>query len=229
MKLSKRLMNVAEFVSEGLTVADVGTDHGFIPIYLVESGKNQHIIALDINKGPIQRAQAHIKEAGYENHIETRISDGLQKISPGEVESIIIAGMGGELIIRILDSGKEVLAQVQELVLSPHSEISLVRTYLLENDYQIIREKMLIDDGKYYTIIKAIHGRSKKYTDLQIKYGLQLIENKDETLKKYLLKEKSQKQQILANLQENITENTWIRKNQVQLELDLINQALGRY
>lgn|SRR5574344_286246 len=229
MKLSKRLMNVAEFVTEGLTVADIGTDHGYIPIYLVESGKTKHALALDINKGPIMRAQEHIEEAGLQEKIETRISDGLQKLISGEAQSIIIAGMGGELMIRILENGRNVLDEVKELILSPHSEIGLVRKYLLENEFQIIREQMLTDDGKFYTIIKAVHGNSEPYTNEELKYGKLLIDQKDAVLSEFLLNEKQQKEQIIQNLQKNENKNTMIRKKQVEQELTDIKKVLDRF
>ena len=109
MELSKRLYAVAGLVTKGASVADIGTDHGYIPIYLIEQGISPKAIALDINKGPLERARMHIVGHGLKDRIETRLSDGLEAVMPGEVDTMIAAGMGGGLIIKILTEGKEVL------------------------------------------------------------------------------------------------------------------------
>ena len=105
MELSKRLYAVAGLVTEGASVADIGTDHGYVPIYLVESGIASKVIALDVNQGPLHRARMHIVGHGLGDRIETRLSDGLAMIRPGEVETVIASGMGGPLTIRILQEG----------------------------------------------------------------------------------------------------------------------------
>ena len=95
MELSKRLQAVADLVTEGASVADIGTDHGYIPIYLIEHHIAEKVIALDINRGPLERARMHIVGHGLKEKIETRLSDGLEKVLPGEVDTMIAAGMGG--------------------------------------------------------------------------------------------------------------------------------------
>ena len=102
MELSKRLTKVASLVTEGASVADIGTDHGYIPIYLIENQIAARAIALDINKGPLERARMHIVGHGLKGQIETRLSDGLKEVKPGEVDTMIAAGMGGGLVIKIL-------------------------------------------------------------------------------------------------------------------------------
>ena len=123
MELSKRLYAVAGLVTEGASVADIGTDHGYVPIYLVESGIASKVIALDVNQGPLNRARMHIVGHGLGDRIETRLSDGLARICPGEVDTVIASGMGGPLTIRILQEGKEVADQLNALILQPQSEI----------------------------------------------------------------------------------------------------------
>ena len=105
---------VASMVTPGNILADVGTDHGYVPIALVQQGKITKAIAMDINKGPLQRACEHIAEFQLEEYIETRLSDGVKKLKVGEVDSILIAGMGGELVIHILTDGMEVCRSVKE-------------------------------------------------------------------------------------------------------------------
>ena len=106
MQLSKRLAAVARLVSAGSRLADVGTDHGYVPISLVCEGKIPSAIAMDVNRGPLNRARAHIKAQGLEKYIDTRLSDGLAALAPGEADSVLIAGMGGMLMMRILSQGQ---------------------------------------------------------------------------------------------------------------------------
>ena len=102
IKLSKRMKAVSSMVTPGGMLADIGTDHGYVPISLVQRKKVKRAIAMDVNIGPLQRANEHIREFKLEEYIETRLSDGVEKLEVGEVDSILIAGMGGELVIRIL-------------------------------------------------------------------------------------------------------------------------------
>ena len=132
MQLSKRLRAVADFVTPQGRLADVGTDHAYVPICLVEEKKISGAIAMDIVDGPLQRARENIAAHHLETQIETRKSDGLEALCPGEVDTIVIAGMGGLLICRILEQGREVAATVPEWVLEPQSDTDKVRAYLLE-------------------------------------------------------------------------------------------------
>ena len=105
MELSKRLQAVANLVSDGLVVADIGTDHGYIPIYLVKNGKCPSALAMDVNEGPILRAKEHVISYGLEDKIQTRLSNGVKALSVGEAECVVVAGMGGALMIRIMEEG----------------------------------------------------------------------------------------------------------------------------
>ena len=123
MELSKRLQAVADLVTEGASVADIGTDHGYIPIYLIEHNIAGKVIALDINRGPLERARMHVVGHGLKGKIETRLSDGLEKVLPGEVDTMIAAGMGGGLVIKILTEGYPVVEILDTMILQPQSEI----------------------------------------------------------------------------------------------------------
>ena len=155
MKLSIRLQTIANFVKRGKIVADIGTDHAYIPIYLVEHKIIKKAFALDINKGPLEKANENIKLFGFEEIIITRLSNGLDKLKANEVDTIIISGMGGELIIDILERKKEFFTSDKTFILSPHTKLELVRRYLIKNGFYISREDMCIDEGKYYTVIEA--------------------------------------------------------------------------
>ena len=143
MELSKRLHAVAGLVTEGASVADIGTDHGYIPIYLVENRISPRVIAMDINRGPLERARFHIQEHGMEAQIETRLSDGLSALVPGEADTMIAAGMGGGLVIKILTQTPQVTDSLQEFILQPQSEIAKVREYLNSNGFISVAEDMV--------------------------------------------------------------------------------------
>lgn len=138
---------VASMVTAGYTLCDVGTDHGYVPIALVQGNIIPKAIAVDINKGPLERANEHIRANGLTEQITTRLSNGLEAIHDGEVDSIVIAGMGGELVIHILTAGETVCRSAKELILQPQSEVSKVREYVRNTGYKIVDEDMILEDG----------------------------------------------------------------------------------
>ncbi len=209
MELSKRLQTVAMAVTPGNRLADVGTDHGYIPIYLVKKGLCPKAYAMDVNKGPLARADEHIRQEMLSDRIETRLSDGLSKLSPEEADTIIIAGMGGELICRILREASDFLSANKEFILQPQSEWFKVRHLLHDFGYHIKKEWFLKEEGKYYVVIKAFPasgGKKDSYPDeFQYVYGYCLLKERNPVLLEYLRKEKDKKQQILERMaiQEN--------------------------
>lgn len=185
-KLSERLRAIADLVPNGSTVADIGTDHAYIPVYLTNSGISKFAIASDVKKGPILRAEATINEFGAKNRVETRIGNGLKNIKCGEADTVIIAGMGGILISNILDNSKEVLSGIETLILQPMTAVYELRKYLYENEYTISDEILVKEDNKLYTIIKAVHGKDNVQSELQLRIGKKLIEKNDELLTELL-------------------------------------------
>ena len=148
MELSKRLQTVAAAVTPGHRIADVGTDHGYVPIYLVKNGLCPSACAMDVNKGPLARAAEHIGQEGLSDKIATRLSDGLAGLSPDETDTVVIAGMGGELICRILKNAPEFLEAGMEFILQPQSEWFKVRHLLHDAGYHIAGEWFLKEDRK---------------------------------------------------------------------------------
>ena len=142
-------------VRRGSRLADIGTDHGWVPIYLAQTGDIPSALAMDIGRGPLARAQEHIRQYGMEARIECRLSDGLDAYRQGECDSILIAGMGGELIISILERGREKLNDGMQLVLSPHTHVELVREYLDRAGHILADEICIYDEGKYYFFLDA--------------------------------------------------------------------------
>ena len=153
MRLSERLERVVSFVKPCASAADIGTDHALVPVELVRRGIVKKAIAMDVRPGPLSRAKEQISRAGLSDQIEPRLSDGLAALKPQEAETVIIAGMGGELIIRILTVGRHMWDSVAQWVLSPHSEVFKVRGWLLENGFAIEKEDMVCEDGKYYVLM----------------------------------------------------------------------------
>ena len=228
MKLSRRLETIASFVPEGSAVADIGTDHGYIPIHLVQEGKAKHAIAMDVRKGPLLRAQAHIHEAGLEAHVEVRLSDGLLKLEQNEADCVVIAGMGGELIIHILEEGRGLWEGIPHWVLSPHSELDKVRRFLEEQEFFIERETMIKEEGKFYTVMginRTNKAGEKDNREISYRYGRSLLESKDPVLKEYLKKEEEQLEQIMSGLSESQTEAAVRRMEELKLELAYNKEA----
>lgn len=229
MELSKRLQAVADLVGKGLVVADVGTDHGYIPIYLIESGKCAKAFAMDVNEGPLLRAKDHINEHGLTERITTRLSDGVKALEVGECESVVVAGMGGTLAIKIIEEGKEIFRSLREFVLQPQSELEKVRQYLNENGFQVVAEDMVLEDGKYYPMMKVINALDSKYSLIELRYGRGLLNQKHPILKAFLEKEVNGKQMIIDNLKSQPGEHIKVRIQELESELEIINETLAVY
>lgn len=226
IELSKRLQAVAEMVTPGMRLADVGTDHGYIPIYLTEQGVIPSAIAMDINRGPLAKAREHIEEMGLANQIETRLSDGLQNVSAEEVDTMITAGMGGGLVIHILSAEEKTAKGLKELILQPQSEISKVRSYLNENGYRIIAENMVYEDGKYYPMMKAVVGESEIYTEEELEYGKHLLAERHPVLQQYLQWEIKHHKEIIDTLKKQDSDKAKERILQLEEKIDRIEQIL---
>lgn len=229
MELSKRLQAVADLIGDNLVVADIGTDHGYIPIYLIESGKCQKAFAMDVNEGPLLRAKNHIQTHGLTECITTRLSDGVKALSVGECDCVVVAGMGGALAIKIMEEGKEVFRNLKEFVLQPQSELEKVRQYLNENGFQVVAEDMVLEDGKYYPMMRVINAIDSKYSLVELKYGRGLLIQKHPVLKMFLEKEVNSKQIIIQNLKSQPGEHIKVRIQELENELEIVKETLAVY
>lgn len=225
MQLSKRMCMLASMVTGGNRLADIGTDHAYIPIFLKESGKIPSAVAMDVRKGPLLRAQAHIEEAGLSEYIETRLSDGLEKLAPGEADTILIAGMGGPLTNRILAARPLVAASAKELVLQPQSEIAGTRLFLAAQGYCILQEEIVCEEGKFYPMMRVKKGTPWNMTPLEAAFGPLLLEKKSPVLLAYLEREEAQCQALLEKLSQADTQRVRERRKQVTDQLTLIEKA----
>lgn len=201
-QLPKRLETIIERMPASGCIADIGCDHAYVAIEAVRRGKAARALACDVRKGPLQQAAEHILCAGLAGKIETRLSDGLEKVAPGEADSVIIAGMGGPLMERILQGR---LADFGHFVLSPQSEIPHFRRFLLAEGMQIDEETMLIDEGKYYVIFNvsqraAAFSDPMYVTEEDFLYGGPLLRRLNPVLKSFLEKEKTRYEGILRQV-----------------------------
>ncbi len=209
MELSYRLNKIAQKVTQNGIIADIGTDHAYIPIFLYKNNKIKSGIACDISKGSLQKAKDNIKKYNLQGKIQTRLGNGLEKISlQDNVDTVIIAGMGGMLMIDILEKGKYILENVKELILQPQKDIDKVREYLHKNNFKIIDDEMLKDDGKYYTIIKSIKGKEDiLYKKEEYVFGRFEINNKCQILKEYIEDQLYKMEIVLKNIKETNIQN----------------------
>ncbi len=242
MRLSKRLELVASFVEEGSCIADVGTDHGYIPIALVERGTAQRAVAMDLREGPLQRAREHICQAGLSDRIETRLSDGLASLKSGEADTVVIAGMGGSLVIHILEEGRRFWGEMKRFILSPQSDLELVRSYLEASGFSTVDEAMTEEDGKYYTVM-AVRMEDQKALGREagaipaaarqagLRYGRCLIDKKDPVLAEYLEREAGRIRSVLSRLRdpagsaETVSDSRRSALEQMEADLAVVQEA----
>ena len=229
MQLSIRLAAVANLAKNAICLADIGTDHGYIPIYLAQQGKLKSALAMDVNKGPLLRAEENIRKYGLEDIIQTRLSDGAKKLLPGEADTVVIAGMGGALTIRILEESREVLRSVKTFVLQPQSEIHLVRRYLHENNFCICAEDMVREDGKYYPMMQACHGAQEAWKEEEYRFGRYLLQERNACLREFLAKERTSCEKILAELKQKDGVSAQAALKKWQREFAMIEKTMEEF
>ena len=186
MKLDDRLLAVASCVPDGAYLADVGTDHAYLPLYLAEQGKLSGAVASDIHKAPLDSANKNIREAGFSALIHTVLTDGLQGLAAYPITDIAIAGMGGQMIKGILEKANFIRERRINLILQPMQHIPDLRKYLYENGFSITKELQATAEGKFYQIICAVYtGASKDYTEIDLLLGHYNIEHKAENIENF--------------------------------------------
>lgn len=229
MELSNRLKEIAGMVTKGNVVCDVGTDHAYLAIYLAENRISPHVIAMDVAKGPLSKAEHNISSHGLCDVVETRLSDGVDKLREGEAQTVIMAGMGGILICQLLSKGQEVLASASELILSPHTDAELVRRYLSQHGYCIEQEKMIVEEGKYYIMLRCVHGKVEGMSDCEYRFGRNLLKRKEPVLCGYLQKEYQKLKTLYENLGGVSTEHAVMRRKALMEEIECVKEGLRYY
>ncbi|HAA90496.1 MAG TPA: SAM-dependent methyltransferase [Peptococcaceae bacterium] len=183
MKIPERLARIADYVPRGFVAADVGTDHALLPVYLVKEGICPRVVATDLHAGPLEVARSSVSASGTGGKVEIRQGDGLKVLQPGEVNLVIIAGMGGKRMINILESSPEVLKHLQRLILQPNEDAPELRKWLLDHYWFLIDEDLVREKGRYYEIIVAEPRSDQRENDLLSQLAPVLgIENGPEVL-----------------------------------------------
>jgi len=188
LKLTDRLLKIASLVTEGKRVADIGTDHGYIPVYLLNQGKVPYAILADVNKGPLENARGEVRHNKLLDKVDLRLGSGIEVLEKGEVDEVIIAGMGGILISELLEAKLEVAHSVDKLILQPMQAQNELRKYLLNNGFEILDEVLVKEDFRIYEIIIAKYTGKNTVVSDEIYYevGTKLIENKDPLLNEFI-------------------------------------------
>lgn len=253
VKLSERMACVAGMVTPGGCVCDIGCDHGFVSIFLIQNDIARKVYAMDVGEGPLERARTHIDAYGLEDRIETRLSDGLSMITEEDpVDTAIMAGMGGILIEKIMKDAMGRGLFVKEFVLQPQSGWEKLRAFLRRYAYQIIQEDMILEDGKYYPVMKvqgtkasviaaqhadgskkdaAYNGDISKEMERPIDdrmvrdlYGGLLLDGQHPVLLSYLQKEQAKFLEIKKEMAKKNMENTMVLR-----QIEMIEKALSYY
>ncbi len=224
MELSKRLMKIASYVNYCEAIADIGTDHGYIPIYLVKNNKCNSAIASDINKGPIEKASTNIRFEGLSEKIKCLLGGGLKPLKVGEVNGVIIAGMGGNLIRDIILEDIEKVKLYDFLILQPAQNPEVLRNFLYNNNFEILNEDLILDDGKFYELFKVKYNENAKKINVkdEISYEISsiLLESNNSLVNDYI-KSKIKKYE---NIITYIKDDTSLAKK----KKDILNEKINK-
>ena len=248
IRLSDRLMMVYRLLDMGNVYADVGCDHGYLPIRLIEDGKFKNAIAMDINEGPLSKAADNINTHGLSSHIKTRLSDGVSALHQGEADAISICGMGGNVMMHIFEEGQEVLRGLDTIVIQPQSEYSKLREYLRLKEYTVVDEDIVYEDGHYYFAWKLETGatggrvpcraflsgsdldekiRDKEPVPLSHLSPI-LLERKNPIYKDYLMQQMLSIDKAIANIESNGNKQS-ARYEELISERKLIDENIRMY
>lgn len=227
MELSKRLKFIADKIDKCKSIADIGTDHGYLPIYAVKNNICEKAIASDINKSPVKKARLNVSCEKLSDKIDVRLGPGLTPILKGEVNGVVIAGMGGNLIRDILKAEKKKVEGYDFLILQPAQNPEVLREYLYTHHYQIIDEDVCFDDNIFYELIKVKVGDSN-FLDVDpifYEFSPVLLESSNPEVDDYLLFKKNKYEKIIGFIKDN-TESAIKRKNDINDKLKLINKFI---
>ncbi|HPD01119.1 MAG TPA: class I SAM-dependent methyltransferase [Acetivibrio sp.] len=224
MDLKGRLGLIADMVPQCDVVCDIGTDHAYIPIYLVMNNRCKRAVASDIRKGPIKVADKNIEKYNLRNYIDTRVGNGLETVRDGEEDTIIIAGMGGLIISGILEEGFETVKKANSLIIQPMYSIELVRKWLYENGFEIYDERLSKEDRRIYNVLAAKWtGSVQKKEEIYYYIGEKLFENKDRLLESYIQNKLRQLNKIICEMEKMNDKNSALR-----LKNESIREGLSR-
>lgn len=228
MELTPRLAAILKFIPPGTRVADIGTDHAKLPLNLIKTNWSSRVIATDLNEKPYQEACRQVILSGLEGRVEIRKGDGLEVIQPGEVDVIVIAGMGGNAIIRILERSPQVLNGVRRLLLQPMADSGTLRNWLTQNGWHLMDEELIKEEGRFYVIIVVEPGEGYYEDQLLMEIGPLLINKCSPILIEYLEKIKLEYQHVLSGLARSRTSQSIEKAIEITTKLSRLKEVIGR-
>lgn len=220
MKLSNRMIAITNFIPQNSIVADIGTDHGFIPMFLIENNISKKVIATDISQGSLDKTIGYIEKFKYDGLIEPRLGNGLEVIKAFEVDTVVIAGMGGLLIKDILEKDINLTYSFQNFILQPMVASHELREYLLSNGFMIIDEDLICEDGKFYEIIFAKKGKAKLDKGIYLEISRKIIEKRHPLLKEFINYKINMLMNILNNLDDKTSEKVKLRCEELEKNIN---------
>lgn len=223
MELSKRLDLIVNHIKDCDTLVDVGTDHGYIPIYVIKNGICKSAIASDINKDPLDKAKLNAIFEEVDEKIDTRLGGGLSTVEVNEVDACVIAGMGGNLIRDILEADKEKVKGFKFLILQPAQNPEVLREYLYTNGYEVIEEDLCIDEDKYYELFKVRvkEGEETSLDSIYYEISPKLLRDRHPLMKDYITYKKEKYEKILGFIEDD-TESAEARKNELEAKINIL-------
>lgn len=231
-RLSNRLETVAKYIPAGSAFADIGSDHAYLPCYMLKKKKASFAIAGEVVEGPFQSARRQVQQEGLADVISVRKGNGLEVVHKGEVDCITIAGMGGALIAAILDDGKEKLDSVKRLVLQPNISAYSIRLWLVENGWKLVNEEIIEEDDKIYEVLVAEKGNGKdpysSQIDAELLLGPFLSKEKNQAFRKKWTLERENWQRIIERMQTATeTKETEAKRQELNWKIALVQEVLG--
>lgn len=227
IKLSQRLQAIADMVPKGARVADIGTDHGFLPCWLAQQKQVEQVIACDVNAQPLALAQKNIGDYNVADIVITRLGDGLKVIKPGEVDVVTIAGMGSSLMLEILEASPLVVDGLRRIILQPNVGAEAVRVWAEKSRWQIVREDLVQENDRFSVIIALEPGRSlQPMSAVELYLGPQLLADQHPLLGLYISREWDKAREILAQLAQSDSEESRRKEKMLRRKWDNINGVI---
>ena len=200
MNIGDRLEAIGKLVPQGCVLADIGTDHAYLPVWLLEQGKIASAIAGDIAEGPCLAAKNTVSMHGMKGKVEVRLGSGLKVLQTGEADCIAIAGMGASTMIEILEADMPLAVEAKRLVLQPMAGAASLRKWLIQNGWHIVAEDLVADGRHLYEIMAVERGESEAFSDAVLEIGPSLIEAKHPLLAQQFARQINNYKKLLANM-----------------------------
>lgn len=227
IKLSQRLQAIADLVPHGARVADIGTDHGFLPCWLAQQQQIKQAVACDVNAQPLALAQKNIQEYQLEDQVITRLGNGLSILQPGEVTVVTMAGMGGSLMLELLDAAPAVVNRLQRMILQPNIGAESVRIWAEKNRWHIVQEALIRENERFYVIIALEPGRNiEPMSASELYLGPMLLAQKHPLLGLYSSEEWEKAQYVLEQLAQSDSEESRSKANLLRRKWNDINGVM---